>query len=59
MHVNLDLADALQVHPPLLGEPAGAVTVLGPLHRIEPSRPLESRVAGLPAGLDPAEETLE
>ena len=40
VQVNLDLADALQIHPPLLGQPAGTVTVFGPLHTVEPGLPL-------------------
>ena len=59
VHVNLDLPDALQIHPPLLGQPARAVTVFGPLHTVEPRLSLESRIAGFLPGLDPAEESGE
>ena len=51
MHVNLDLADALQIHPLLPGQPAGAIAVFGPLHTVEPSLALESRIPRLDAGL--------
>ena len=40
MHLNLDLADTLQIHPLGIGQPARAITVFGPLHRIEPGSPL-------------------
>jgi len=43
-------------HTLLLGQPAGAVTVLGPLHRIEPDRALKTRVARFLAAFDAAEK---
>jgi hypothetical protein len=56
MQVNLHLANALQIHPPLLGQPARAVTVFRPLHTVEPGRTLKPRVASFLAVLDSAEE---
>ena len=54
--MNLDLADALHIHTLLLGQPASAVTVLGPLHRTEPGRALKTRVARFLAAFDAAQE---
>jgi hypothetical protein len=56
VHGDLHVPDALQVDAAGLGVPPAAVTVFGPLHRIEPVSRLESRVAGRVAGLDPPEE---
>jgi hypothetical protein len=62
VHVHLDLADALQIHPPLRRQPASAVSVFGPLHTVEPRLALKSRIPRLDAGpgrLDPPEEPSE
>ena len=59
VHRDLHLADALQIHPPCLGQPAGTVTVFGPLDAVESRASLEPRVARRLAGLDPAEEPLK
>jgi hypothetical protein len=57
--VDLDLADALQIHPPLLWQPAGAVTIFGPLHTGEPGRALEPRKTRLLTSFDAAGEPLK
>src|SRR5277367_69783 len=62
VQINLDLADALQIHPPPLGQPAGAITVFGPLHTVEPGLALKTRIPRLYTGfrcLHPAEESDE
>ena len=57
--MDLDLPDALQIHPPLLGQPAGAIAVFGPLHRVKPGLAFEPRIPRLDArfgGLHSTEE---
>src|SRR5271156_5928072 len=44
VQINLDLADALQIPPPLLGQPAGAITVFGPLHTVDPGLAFKTRI---------------
>ena len=44
---NLDLPDTLQIRPPVLGQPARAVAVLGPLHTVETRRALKTRIGQL------------
>jgi hypothetical protein len=59
VQMNLDLADALQIHPPLLGQPAGAITVFGPLQAVEPGLAFETWIPWPHTGLrcfDAAEE---
>ena len=57
--VDTHLSDALQGHAPLVGQPPAAVPVLGPGHSVEPAPPLEPRVAGRHARLEPPEERTE
>jgi hypothetical protein len=59
VHIHLDLADALQIHPLGLGQPAGAIAVFRPLHRVKARFALEPGIAGFLAGLDSPEETLK
>jgi len=57
---DFDVTDALQIHPLGLGQPAGTVTVLGPLHAAEPGLALEPGIARLDARLgrvDPPKES--
>src|ERR1700722_18495224 len=56
---NLDLADALQIHPALLGEPASTITVFGPLHTVEAGLALKPRIPCHLPSLDPAEKPSE
>jgi hypothetical protein len=59
VQVDLDLADALQIHPVLLCQPTGAIPIFGPLHTVESARTLKPRIPCLDAGLgrlDPPEE---
>ena len=51
VQIDLDLADALQIHPFGLGQPASAITVFGPLHTVEPALPLNRGYPGLTPGL--------
>jgi methylated-DNA-[protein]-cysteine S-methyltransferase len=46
MRCDLHVPDALQIHAVALCVPAGAITVLGPLHTVKPRRPLEPRKTG-------------
>ena len=39
--------------------PAGAITIFGPFNSVEPTAPLEPRIANLPTGFDPSEESIE
>src|SRR5271163_2499536 len=56
VQINLDLADALQIHPALLGQPAGTVTVFGPLDTVKVSLALKAWIPCRLPGLNPAEE---
>src|SRR6185437_11943869 len=55
-HMHFHLADAVQIHPPLIGQPAGTVTVFGPLHTVETGVALEPRIPRCLPSLDAAEE---
>jgi hypothetical protein len=62
VHVDLDLADALQIHPVSLRQPARAVPVFGPFHAVKPGRALKPRIPSHDTGLgrfDPAEKPSE
>ena len=59
MQVDFDLADTLQIHPPLLGQPAGAVAVPGPLHTVKPGHTLKPRIPRCLPRLHPTEEPSE
>ena len=59
MLMHIDLADALQVHPLVVGQPAGPITVFGPLHAVKPRRALEPRIPRCLSGLHAAEEPVE
>jgi hypothetical protein len=39
--------------------PAGAITIFGPFNSVEPTAPLAPRIANLPTGFDPSEESIE
>ena len=56
VEINLDLTDALQIHPTTLGQPAGAVAIFGPLHAFEPGLAFEPRIPRCLPRLHPAEE---
>lgn len=51
VQVDLDLADALQIHPVLLCQPAGAIPIFGPLHTVESARTLNRGYPALTPGL--------
>jgi len=59
VRADLNLPDALQVHPRAVRMPAGAITIFGPFNSVEPTAPLEPRIANLPTGFDPSEESIE
>jgi hypothetical protein len=59
MRRDLDLANPLQVHAAGLRLPAGAVSVLGPLHTVEPTLTLEPWKPRSLTRLGSAEKTVE
>src|SRR6478736_3600893 len=58
VRADLNLLDALQVHPRAVRMPAGAITIFGPFNSVEPTAPLEPRIANLPTGFEPAQRSL-
>jgi hypothetical protein len=57
--MHLHLTDTLQIHPSLIGQPPGAVTVLGPRHAVEACLTFEAGIPRCPPSLDATEETVE
>ena len=59
VRADLHLPDPPQVHPVCVGMPASAVAVFGPLHTVEPSAALKSRIPWCRTGFHTSEEPVE